>query len=56
MKPLAQPNFWIASKYLQVGGGFGHIFPGTFLNNTTPGEFSLRVHDVCFLIRDAASN
>jgi hypothetical protein len=26
------------SKYLQVGGGFGHIFPGTFLNNTTPGE------------------
>ena len=26
------------SKYLQVGGGFGHIFPGTFLNHTTPGE------------------
>lgn len=26
------------SKYLQVGGGFGHIFPGTFLNKTTPGE------------------
>jgi hypothetical protein len=26
------------SKYLQVSGGYGHIFPGTFLNNTTPGE------------------
>jgi hypothetical protein len=26
------------SKYLQVGGGYGHIFPGTFLKNTTPGE------------------
>ena len=26
------------SKFLQVGGGFGHIFPGTFLNKTTPGE------------------
>jgi len=26
------------SKYLQVGGGFGHIFSGTFLNHTTPGE------------------
>ena len=26
------------SKYLQIGGGFGHIFPGTFLSNTTPAE------------------
>jgi SAM-dependent methyltransferase len=26
------------SKYLQVSGGYGHIFPGTFLNHTTPGE------------------
>jgi hypothetical protein len=26
------------SKYLQIGGGFGRMFPGTFLNNTTPGE------------------
>ena len=26
------------SKYLQVSGGYGHIFPGTFLKHTTPGE------------------
>jgi Alginate export len=26
------------SKYLQVSGGYGHIFPGTFLNHTTPGQ------------------
>lgn len=26
------------SKYLLVSGGYGHLFPGTFLNNTTPGE------------------
>ena len=25
------------SKYFQVSGGYGHIFPGTFLNHTTPG-------------------
>lgn len=25
-------------RYLQVSGGFGHIFPGTFLDHTTPGE------------------
>jgi len=26
------------SRYLQVSGGYGHIFPGTFLNHTTPGD------------------
>jgi hypothetical protein len=26
------------SKQLQVGAGFGHLFPGAFLRNTTPGK------------------
>lgn len=26
------------SRQFQFGGGFGHIFPGAFLNNATPGE------------------
>ena len=26
------------SPSLQFGGGFGHIFPGTFLNHATPGN------------------
>jgi hypothetical protein len=26
------------SKQWQVGAGFGHLFPGTFLNRTTPGK------------------
>lgn len=26
------------SRQFQFGAGFGHIFPGTFLNNATPGQ------------------
>lgn len=26
------------SRQFQFGGGYGHIFPGTFLNHATPGE------------------
>ena len=26
------------SRQFQFGGGYGHIFPGTFLNNATPGK------------------
>ncbi len=26
------------TRQFQFGGGFGHIFPGTFLNNATPGK------------------
>jgi len=26
------------SMYLQISGGFGHIFPGTFLNHATSGQ------------------
>jgi hypothetical protein len=26
------------ANYIQVSGGYGHIFPGTFLNHTTPGQ------------------
>ena len=26
------------SKQIQFGGGYGHIFPGTFLNHATPGQ------------------
>ncbi|HKU26507.1 MAG TPA: alginate export family protein [Candidatus Sulfotelmatobacter sp.] len=26
------------SRQLQLSGGYGHIFPGTFLKNTTPGK------------------
>ena len=26
------------TKQLKAGGGYGHIFPGTFLENATPGE------------------
>jgi len=26
------------SRQFQFSGGFGHIFPGTFLNNATPGQ------------------
>ena len=26
------------SRQFQFGGGFGHIFPGTFLNHATPGQ------------------
>jgi hypothetical protein len=26
------------SRELQMGGGFGHIFPGTFLKHATPGH------------------
>src|SRR2546425_77551 len=25
-------------RQFQIGGGFGHIFPGTFLRNATPGN------------------
>jgi hypothetical protein len=26
------------SQQLQISGGYGHIFPGTFLTHTTPGQ------------------
>jgi Alginate export len=26
------------NNLVQIGGGYGHIFPGTFLKNTTPGK------------------
>ncbi|HEX4486564.1 MAG TPA: alginate export family protein, partial [Terriglobales bacterium] len=26
------------NKRTQLAGGFGHLFPGTFLNRTTPGN------------------
>ncbi|MDP9170348.1 MAG: alginate export family protein [Acidobacteriota bacterium] len=29
---------WTVVKPLQIQGGFGHIFPGEFLRNTTPGK------------------
>lgn len=29
---------WSIAKPLQAGAGFGHIFPGEFLKNTTPGR------------------
>ena len=29
---------WTIAKPLQAGGGFGHLFPGDFLKNVTPGK------------------
>jgi Alginate export len=29
---------WTASQHLAIGGGLGHLFPGSFLQHTTPGH------------------
>jgi hypothetical protein len=29
---------WSASSRLAIGGGMGHMFPGSFLKHTTPGH------------------
>ena len=29
---------YVYSPQLQIGGGYSHLFPGEFLNNTTPGR------------------
>ena len=26
------------NNLIQIGGGYGHLFSGTFLKNTTPGK------------------
>jgi hypothetical protein len=30
--------FYTASKHLQIGGGYGHLFPGAFLKEALPGR------------------
>jgi len=30
--------FWNPSKVVQIGGGYGYLFPGTFLKSTKPGS------------------